>query len=64
MGGNVPLGYEVKDRKLVVNDTDAAVVRSVFERFIKIGSATVLARDLRREGVRTKRGKLVDKGYL
>ena len=37
---------------------------SIFERFVRIGSATVLARELRREGVRTKRGKLVDKGYL
>ena len=28
MGGNVPLGYAVKDRKLVVDDADAAIVRS------------------------------------
>jgi site-specific DNA recombinase len=64
MGGNVPLGYEVKDRKLVVHEAEAAIVRSIFERFVRIGSATVLARELRAEGVRTKRGKLVDKGYL
>src|SRR5687768_6847118 len=64
MGGNVPLGYVVKDRKLVVNDADASVVRSIFERFVRVGSATVVARELRREGVGTKRGKLVDKGYL
>ena len=64
MGGNVPLGYAVKDRKLVVQKDEAAIVRSIFERFVRIGSATVLARELRREGVRTKRGKLVDKGYL
>jgi hypothetical protein len=64
MGGNVPLGYEVRDRKLVVRKEDAAVVRNIFERFVSIGSATVLARELRREGVRTKRGQLVDKGYL
>ena len=64
MGGNVPLGYVVKDRKLVVVDADAAVVHGIFERFLRVGSATVLARELRREGVRTKRGKLVDKGYL
>ena len=64
MGGNVPLGYDVRNRKLVVVDADAAVVRSIFERFVRIGSATVLARELRREGIRTKRGKLVDKGYL
>ena len=57
MGGNVPLGYDVEDRKLVVNDAEAAVVRRIFERFVRIGSATVLARELRAEGVRTKRGK-------
>ena len=61
MGGNVPLGYEVRDRKLVVHETDAAIVRNIFQRFVRIGSATVLARELRREGVRTKRGKLLDK---
>ena len=33
-----------------------------FERFVRIGSATVLARELRAEGVRTKRGKLVRQG--
>ena len=64
MGGTVPLGYEVKDRKLVVHKTEAATVRTIFERFVQIGSATVLARELRREGVRTKRGRPVDKGYL
>ena len=48
MGGNVPLGYVVKDRKLVVHEADAAIVRSIFERFVRIGSATVLARELRR----------------
>ena len=64
MGGNVPLGYVVKDRKLVVQKDEAAIVRSILERFVQIGSATVLARELRQEGVRTKRGKLVDKGYL
>jgi hypothetical protein len=64
MGGNVPLGYVVKDRKLVVSEPEATIVRSIFERFLRIGSATVLARELRTEGVRTRRGKLVDKGYL
>jgi site-specific DNA recombinase len=64
MGGNVPLGYEVKDRKLVVHAADAAIVRSIFERFVLTGSATVLARELRREEVRSKRGNLIDKGYV
>ncbi|HMS38238.1 MAG TPA: recombinase family protein, partial [Arachnia sp.] len=64
MGGSVPLGYVVKDRKLVVHEPDAAVVRSMFERFLRVGSATVLARDLRAEGVLTTKGRPIDKGYL
>jgi hypothetical protein len=64
MGGFVPLGYDVKDRKLVINKAEAATVRMIFERFTKIGSATTLVRALRAEGVTGKRGKLVDKGYL
>jgi site-specific DNA recombinase len=68
MGGTVPLGYEARDRKLVVqlvvHETEAGLVRSIFERFVEIGSATVLARELRNEGARTKRGNPIDKGYL
>jgi DNA invertase Pin-like site-specific DNA recombinase len=64
MGGFVPLGYDVRDRKLVVNEAEAAAVRTIFERFIKIGSATELVRKLRAENVRGKQGKLVDKGYV
>jgi DNA invertase Pin-like site-specific DNA recombinase len=64
MGGFVPLGYDVKDRKLVVNEADANTVRMIFERFTKIGSATTLVRALRAEGVTGKYGKLVDKGYI
>jgi DNA invertase Pin-like site-specific DNA recombinase len=64
MGGWAPLGYEVRDRKLVVNEADAKLVRSIFQRFLKTGSATILARQLVQEGVRNKYGKLVDKGML
>jgi DNA invertase Pin-like site-specific DNA recombinase len=64
MGGFVPLGYDVKDRKLVVNDTEAGTVRMIFERFAQIGSATVLVQALVAEGVRNKRGKPIDKGFL
>lgn len=64
MGGFTPLGYDVKDRKLLINDTEAALVRRIFERFCMVGSATVLARELVAEGARTKRGKPFDKGFL
>jgi site-specific DNA recombinase len=64
MGGTVPLGYEVRDRKLVVHETEAALVRKIFEGFVRIGSGTILAWELREEGACTKRGNPIDKGYL
>lgn len=64
MGGVVPLGYEVRDRKLIINKPEAATVRTIFERFLKVGSATALARCLSAEGVRSRRGKLIDRGFL
>lgn len=64
MGGHVPLGYDVRDRKLVINEVEAATVRMIFERFVAIGSATTLAKALAAEGVQNKRGKPIDKGFL
>jgi DNA invertase Pin-like site-specific DNA recombinase len=64
MGGWAPLGYDIRDRKLVVNEAEAATVRSLFQRFLRVGSATKLVVALRSEGMTTKGGKLVDKGYV
>ena len=74
MGGTPPLGYDVVDRKLVVNETEAELVRLIFKRFLRVGSATKLAQELRRAGHTTKSwttqdgkhrpGKPIDKGAL
>jgi len=64
MGGFVPLGYDVKDRKLIINQPEADTVRMIFKRFAQLGSATALSTALRNEGVKGKQGKLVDKGYI
>jgi DNA invertase Pin-like site-specific DNA recombinase len=64
MGGFVPLGYRVENRKLLIEESEAAIVRMIFERFVTIGSATVLAKALAAEEIRTRRGRLVDKGFL
>jgi DNA invertase Pin-like site-specific DNA recombinase len=64
MGGWAPLGYDIKDRKLVVNETEAALVRRIFERFVKLGSATKLVQELGQEGVLNKRGKPIDKSFV
>jgi len=55
MGGNVPLGYDVRDRKLVVNTEEAAKVGEIFTRFVEVGSATVFgARTARRRDPQQK----------
>jgi site-specific DNA recombinase len=64
MGGHAPLGYDVRDRKLVVNVREAALVRHIFERFLQVGSATKLVQELNAAGQRTKRGKTFDKSQL
>ena len=56
MGGFVPMGYDVRDRKLVVNEAEAQTVRMIFERFVTLGSASTLARALQAERVLNKRG--------
>jgi site-specific DNA recombinase len=64
MGGWAPLGYDIRDRKLVINKAEAAKVRMIFKRFVGVGSATALTRTLITEGVTTKHGKSIDKGSL
>ena len=47
MGGIVPLGYGVRERKLVVKDEEAQTIRLIFERYLALGSLPALQRDLR-----------------
>lgn len=55
MGGVVPLGYDVRERALVVNPTEAALVQHIFVRYLALGSTVLVAEELRRDGLRTKR---------
>jgi site-specific DNA recombinase len=64
MGGWAPLGYDIRDRKLVINAAEAAHVRFIFERFARLGSVTKLIPVLAAEGIKAKSGKPVEKGYL
>lgn len=64
MGGCPPLGYEVKDRKLVVNAADAATVRLIFAQFTEIGSGTTIVQNLRKKGVTTRKGAPLTKGHV
>jgi DNA invertase Pin-like site-specific DNA recombinase len=62
MGGKVPLGYDVRDRKLVVNEPEAARVRRVFDLFTETGSGIETVRRCRAEGITTRTGRPIDKG--
>ena len=52
MGGVVPLGYRVEDRALHVVEDHAAIVRSLFRRYLEAGSVVRLKQQLDAEGVR------------
>ena len=54
MGGLPPLGYDVKDRKLVVNEREAATVRHIYRRYAVLGSVLALKDELDRDGVVSK----------
>jgi DNA invertase Pin-like site-specific DNA recombinase len=55
MGGYPPLGYDPKERTLVVNQDEAEIVRRIFARYIQLGSVNQLALELEQQGVVSKR---------
>ncbi len=60
MGGYPALGYDVKDRQLIINDAEATTVRRIFQRFAELQSATDLCRELAIDGITTKAWKTAD----
>jgi DNA invertase Pin-like site-specific DNA recombinase len=54
MGGMVPLGYDIVDRKLVVNEPEAEQVRTIYRRYLELGGVAKLAEALKAEGFRTR----------
>src|SRR5216117_3709380 len=54
MGGLPSLGYDVKDRKLIVNKTEAETVRYIFRRYTELKSVYALRDGLNAEGLRSK----------
>src|SRR3546814_8371731 len=51
MGGVVPLGYEVHDRKLAVIEHEAETLRHIFDRYIALGSVAALKAEFDAAGV-------------
>jgi site-specific DNA recombinase len=54
MGGYPPLGYDVRDRRLVINDAEAAQVTDINKLYFELGSVRLLKRRLDQSGVVSK----------
>ncbi len=54
MGGTVPLGYDAVDRKLVINEAEAATVRALFAAFVELGCVQRTLGWSREQGLTTK----------
>ena len=60
MGGLPSLGYDVQNRKLVVNEEEARTVVHIFRRYVELRSVRVLQAELDAAGIRSKRRILAD----
>lgn len=58
IGGPVPLGYAVRDKKLVIVEEEAEQVRSIYRRYLELGSLYLLQKDLQARGIVSKRRTL------
>lgn len=68
MGGTIPLGYDLKDRKLLVNEAESDVIRHIYKRYIGLKSVNLLKAELDNQGYMTKgrngQPKKFSKGHL
>lgn len=58
MGGNVPYGYRVESRKLLVEPNEAEEIRIIFRRYLALSSVPALVSEMRQEGFVTRQRKL------
>ncbi len=64
MGGVVPLGYEVVNRKLIIHDPESEVARHIFRRYLEIGCVRKLKEYLDVEGIYSRTGTSFSRGCL
>jgi len=54
MGGVPPLGYRVQNCKLIIDDSEAEIVRAIFRRYAELGSVRLLKEELDARGINSK----------
>lgn len=55
MGGVVPLGYDLRNRSLLVNEVEAATVREIYSQYLRLGCVSKLQTHLARQRIVSKR---------
>ena len=64
MGGPVPLGYDVKERKLLIVPADAQTVQHIYRRYLELGCVRLLRKDVTSQGILSVSGKIFSRGAL
>jgi site-specific DNA recombinase len=54
MGGRVPLGYDLRERRLYINSAEADSVREIFSQYLRLRTVPALMLYLRQKGIRSK----------
>jgi DNA invertase Pin-like site-specific DNA recombinase len=62
VGGPLPLGYDMKDGKVNVVESEAAQVRLIYRRYLELSGVNALVRDLKQRNIRTKTRPLATGG--
>jgi DNA invertase Pin-like site-specific DNA recombinase len=60
MGGHVPLGYDARDRTLVINQKEASTVRTLFDLYLTHGNVRQVKEEAERLGLVSKQRKLAN----
>jgi site-specific DNA recombinase len=64
MGGNVPLGYEVKERKLLIKSDDAKTVKHIFQSYLELGCVRLLHNHIADRNICSVNGNIISRGVL
>ena len=64
VGGTVTFGYNIENKRLMVNEEEAKIVRNIFQRFIEIQAPKLIAGELNAAGCRTRKGQLWRRDHI
>ena len=59
-----PFGYKMKDKKLIIDEDQAEIVRWIYQTYAGGGKALQMAKQLNNQGIRTRFGNLLDNRFI